>query len=87
MLGALVSGTPQLVLPQGADQFFNADALVSADLATSIEPAQLAAEAVAKFADEALRVSRPAAERTRREIATMPHPSLVVERLADQFAR
>lgn len=85
MLAALANGTPQLVMPQGADQFFNADALVAADLAAAIEPAQLTAETVADLAQQALRTPRAATQQARHEIAEMTPPALVIEQLAAQY--
>ena len=48
MLGALVAGVPQVVLPQGADQFGNATALTAAGLA--VRPEAFSAEAIAESA-------------------------------------
>ena len=37
VLGALEAGLPQLVLPQGADQFFNAEILTAAGVARALQ--------------------------------------------------
>ena len=47
-LGALASGVPQVVLPQGADQFANADALDAAGVAVRLLPEEVNADAVAE---------------------------------------
>ena len=49
-------------------------------------PPKLTGETVAEHANQALQATRPAAESARRDIATMPKPSLIVERLAEQYA-
>ena len=46
MFAALAHGLPQLLLPQGADQFDNANACVAAGAARMLMPAQLTADAV-----------------------------------------
>jgi Glycosyltransferase family 28 C-terminal domain len=47
-LGALSVGAPQLVLPQGADQFANADAVSAAGAGLVLLPEELSANAVAE---------------------------------------
>ena len=47
-LGALTVGVPQLVLPQGADQFANAEALCAAGAALRLLPGDVTADAVAE---------------------------------------
>ena len=47
LLAALASGIPQLLLPKGADQFFNADVVERAGLAPVLEPAQVTPDSVA----------------------------------------
>jgi UDP:flavonoid glycosyltransferase YjiC (YdhE family) len=49
MLGALAHGLPQLILPQGADQFMNASACQSAGAALALTPDEFSAEAVATW--------------------------------------
>ena len=46
MLGALMHGIPQVMLPQGADQFINADACVRAGAALAVPPDAFDAAAV-----------------------------------------
>jgi UDP:flavonoid glycosyltransferase YjiC (YdhE family) len=79
LLAALTNGTPQLLLPKGADQFFNADAMRKAQLASVIEPSQVTPDAVATMAKAALVDSRPAVDAVRAEITAMPHPAEVLE--------
>jgi UDP:flavonoid glycosyltransferase YjiC (YdhE family) len=81
-LGALAAGVPQLVLPQGADQFANAEALTGAGAALSLT--DVTAEAVA----DATRAlfgpdHRDAARTLAAEVAAMPGPADVVGRLRD----
>jgi UDP:flavonoid glycosyltransferase YjiC (YdhE family) len=47
MLGALAHGLPQLILPQGADQFMNAAACQNARVALALTPDEFSADAVA----------------------------------------
>jgi UDP:flavonoid glycosyltransferase YjiC (YdhE family) len=74
LLTALANGTPQLILPKGADQFWNADAAAAAELASVLEPTQETPDAVATLAKVELLERRPALDAMRDEIAAMPHP-------------
>jgi UDP:flavonoid glycosyltransferase YjiC (YdhE family) len=85
ILGALAHGTPQLLLPKGADQFLNADAMCAADLASVLEPSQATPDAVATLAKAALEDHRPAVDAARAEIAATPHPAEVLELLTTRF--
>ncbi|WP_459708360.1 glycosyltransferase [Actinophytocola sp. KF-1] len=82
-LGALAAGVPQLVLPQGADQFANADALVASGAALRLLPDEVSTAAVATCAATLRRESgfRDAARALADEIARMPSPAEVVARL------
>jgi Erythromycin biosynthesis protein CIII-like, C-terminal domain len=60
-LGALAVGAPQLILPQGADQFANADAVGAAGAGVLLLPDELSANAIAEAHAQAA-----AAPRTRR---------------------
>ncbi|MEV5720313.1 glycosyltransferase [Amycolatopsis mediterranei] len=82
-LGALAAGVPQLVLPQGADQFANAEALVAAGAARRLLPGDLSAEAVAEQARKAFSC-RDAAGAIAEEIAAMPSPDEVARELPKQ---
>ncbi|WP_372669895.1 glycosyltransferase [Amycolatopsis kentuckyensis] len=79
-LGALAAGVPQLVLPQGADQFANADALVAAGAALRLLPGELTADAVAEQAGKASSC-RDAARAVAAEIAGLPSPGEVAREL------
>lgn len=82
-LAALAAGVPQLVLPQGADQFGNADALVTAGAGLRLLPDEVSTAAVAEQAARLRRESgfRDAAAALADEIAGMPAPAEVVARL------
>lgn len=82
MLGALAAGVPQVVLPQGADQFGNADALVSAGAA--LRPGAFSAGPIADCARRLLvdLSYREAAGHLAREIRHMPSPEEVADRVA-----
>jgi MGT family glycosyltransferase len=83
MLGALARGIPQLMLPQAADQFTNADVLADAGLGLALEGDEVTASAVATASDTLLSDPsyRRASRSVAREIATMPHPATVLTRL------
>lgn len=82
-LETLAQGLPHLVLPQGADQFSNAQVVVDAGLGVRLLPSEVTAEAVGEQAAALLadahdlgRVRQVAAE-----IAGMPSPEDVIGRL------
>ncbi|EOD63131.1 glycosyltransferase [Amycolatopsis vancoresmycina] len=79
-LAALAAGVPQLVLPQGADQFANAEALLTAGAAVRLLPGELSADAVAEQARKAS-ACRDAARAIAGEIAAMPSPAEVAREL------
>jgi len=81
VLAALTAGTPQLLLPKGADQFLNADMMAAAGLAAVLEPAHATPDAVASMAKLELEDRRPAAAAARRELTAMPHPADALEGL------
>jgi predicted glycosyltransferase len=74
-----------LLLPKGADQFFNADVMRAMEMADVLEPLQVTPETVATLATSAIQEHRPAVDAVREEIASMPHPREVLEHLVDQF--
>jgi UDP:flavonoid glycosyltransferase YjiC (YdhE family) len=87
-LGALTVGAPQLILPQGADQFANAEALSAAGAALSLLPGELSADAVTEHTRKLLphhgdTGHRDAARAIAEEIARMPSPDEVARRLPD----
>lgn len=84
VLGALGAGLPQLVLPQGADQFVNADVLAATGAGAQLVGPEITADAVAEAAGRLLAdpAAREVAGAVAKEIAGMPAPAQVVERLA-----
>ena len=85
MLGALISATPQLLLPKGADQFINADLMAAAGLASVLEPSAATAESVAAAASHAMVEQRPAVDAARGQIAAHPAPAEVLSELLSRF--
>jgi len=82
LLGALVHGTPQVLVPKGADQFWNADLITRAGLAAVLEPSHVTPDAVRRAAGTELAGTRPAIGVVRQEIAAMPDPSEALDQLA-----
>ena len=87
VLGALTTGTPQLLLPKGADQFLNADAMSTAGLAAVLTPSETTPSSVAVAAAEAIHHPRPAAEAARAELAALPEPADALEELLERLVR
>lgn len=81
LLGALAHGLPQLVLPQGADQFVNAELGARAGAALSLAPEEVSADTVADAARALLGQDgfARAAARVRAEIDAMPGPARVLD--------
>ncbi|MGH3942980.1 MAG: glycosyltransferase [Pseudonocardiaceae bacterium] len=76
MLGAFSAGLPQLLLPQGADQFTNAEAVLDAGVGFRLLPDEFSRDAVTDkvqtlLTDEAVHV---AVGRLAEEVAAMPSP-------------
>lgn len=91
-LGALTVGAPQLVLPQGADQFANADALVATGAGLRLLPHELSADAIADRTRTLLphdghAAHRDAAHAISEEIASMPSPEAVARQLPEYAGR
>jgi UDP:flavonoid glycosyltransferase YjiC (YdhE family) len=89
MFAALAHGLPQLMLPQGADQFGNADACVAAGAALSLSGPDVRPDAIAGgvqrlLADPAF---AGAATRLRLEIDTMPDVAEVLETITMRTTR
>jgi UDP:flavonoid glycosyltransferase YjiC (YdhE family) len=85
-LGALANGVPQLFLPQGADQFSNAEAVLEAGAGTRLLPHEAGEDAIAESAAALLKddAVREAAGALAAEIAAMPSPADVVADLGGQ---
>lgn len=83
MLGALVHGLPQLIIPRGADQFWNAQAIESGGLGRALPPALLDPAAVADEARGLLadRDMRGRLAEVRAELAALPAPAELVPEL------
>jgi UDP:flavonoid glycosyltransferase YjiC (YdhE family) len=84
-LGAMAAGRVQLCLPQGADQFSNAEALVEAGAGGVLLPEDVNADAVTELARRLLsdEAAQAVANRFRDEIADMPSPESIVARLPE----
>lgn len=84
-LGALAHGLPQLLLPQGADQFTNAEAVATAGAGVQLVSDEQTAEAVATKAKQLLIDDqvRTAARAVAVEIAAMPAPEETVAVLTE----
>ncbi|MBQ0892322.1 glycosyltransferase family 1 protein [Micromonospora sp. U56] len=87
-LGALAAGVPQLILPQGADQFANAEAVSAAGAALRLLGDEASAAAIAEHARRLLPSvgrtdHRDAARAIAEEIARMPAPAEVARQLPD----
>jgi UDP:flavonoid glycosyltransferase YjiC (YdhE family) len=80
MLGALSNGLPQLILPQGADQFFNADAITKIKAGRGLRNEQQVPGAISAAVGDLLTdgPERLSAKRLAAEIAAMPAPADVV---------
>jgi UDP:flavonoid glycosyltransferase YjiC (YdhE family) len=78
-LGSVAAGLPQVLVPQGADQFLNAEAGAKAGVAIVVPPAALTPEAIAEAVATMLANDdvRSAAARVAQEIAGMPTPEEV----------
>ena len=82
-LDALANGLPHLIIPQGADQFGNAQMVSAAGAGRRVMPREFSGEAVAEHArallgDEEVRAR---AAELAQEIAAMPSPAETVDRL------
>ncbi|WP_406066985.1 glycosyltransferase [Micromonospora sp. NBC_01638] len=87
-LGALAVGVPQMLLPQGADQFANADAVSATGAALRLLPDEVNADAIAEQVHRLLpqhgnAEHRDAARVIAEEIARMPAPAAVARRLPE----
>ncbi|OXM66814.1 glycosyltransferase [Amycolatopsis vastitatis] len=82
-LGAFGAALPQLLLPQGADQFSNAEAVLAAGVGDRLLGADVTADAVATKARHLLTDTsvRDAARQLAAEVAAMPSPAEVAAQL------
>jgi UDP:flavonoid glycosyltransferase YjiC (YdhE family) len=79
-LTMLAAGLPQVIVPHGADQFYNADALERCGAAIRTDAAAIGGAIVHLLRDAGL---RRCAEALRADIAAMPPPAALVERLIE----
>jgi UDP:flavonoid glycosyltransferase YjiC (YdhE family) len=88
-MGALAFGLPLLLIPQGADQFFNTERVVAAGAGIGLLPEQFSADsvrqAVRKLLDD--EAYRDAAQGIAREIEAMPDPAHAVVALERLLSR
>jgi MGT family glycosyltransferase len=89
MLGALAWGLPLLILPQSADQFYNADRAVHAGVALALSPCEVSVEAVSACAHKLLNDTGLAARAAsvRDELASMPSVEEVLDRIESLAVR
>lgn len=85
VLGALAFGVPLLILPRGADQFYNAALVARAGAGRWLDPGEVSADSISKAVQELLTdpAYRAAARRIQAEIKSMPPPAEVAAVLAD----
>ncbi len=81
-LAAMAAGLPQVVMPQGADQFHNAEVLATTGAARAFVPGMVP-DALAQHIAEALtdREMKESAVKLAEEIAAMPSPAEVAKGL------
>jgi UDP:flavonoid glycosyltransferase YjiC (YdhE family) len=84
-LAALAAGVPQVILPQGADQFLNADSLVTRGCAVRSTGAPDDLRSALRVALSGV-LNGPVAE-VRQEIAEMPPPTSVADALVTLLSR
>ena len=87
-LAALAAGVPQVLLPQAADQFLNAQAGEEGGVAIAVPRAELSVGRVREALERVLGSAtfRRAAEGVRAEISTMPTPEAVAAELERRYA-
>lgn len=85
VLGALSFGLPLLVVPQSADQFYNAERVIAARAGVSLTPPDLSAAAVRSAVSQLFedQTHRQAAQRIGTEFDAMPDPGSVRPRLLE----
>ena len=86
MYGSLAHGLPQVVLPQGADNFVNGGLLADSGAGLSIRPEQLTGEAVRDAVRSVLTDPsyRDRAGQLADELAALPEPRAVARELRDR---
>ena len=90
VLGALSAGVPQLIMPQGADQFFNAEYLTEVGAARALRNEEQGAGAIRAVVAALLEPDageRTVARRIQAEIADLPSPAAVIPELVSLTSR
>ncbi|GAA3694677.1 hypothetical protein GCM10022399_09040 [Terrabacter ginsenosidimutans] len=88
LLGAVQHGLPQVVVPQGADQFWNGNRLVEQGAARVVLPGAAPGSvraAVTALVDPAA-LERAAARRLQAHLAELPEPAVVAAELMRRWA-
>ncbi len=85
VLGALAHGLPQLVLPQSADNFINAEMIEQSGLGQRLLPEEVIPDAIARAVVDVLADPAPA-RRAAAEIATMPAPCEIAHILRERYS-
>jgi UDP:flavonoid glycosyltransferase YjiC (YdhE family) len=85
VLGALAHGLPQLVLPQSADNFINAEMIEQSGLGQRLLPDEASPDAIARAVAGVLADPTPA-RLAAAEIATMPAPCEVAQLLHERHS-
>jgi MGT family glycosyltransferase len=87
-LAALAAGVPQVLLPQAADQFLNAQAGEEGGVAIAVPRAEATAARVREALERVVGdpTFRRAAERVRDEISAMPAPGAAAAELERRYA-
>jgi UDP:flavonoid glycosyltransferase YjiC (YdhE family) len=82
-LGSIALGLPQVLVPQGADQFLNAECAAKAGVASVVRPPELSSEVIRDAVAHVLASAeiKAGAERVAKEIADMPTPEEVAAAL------
>lgn len=85
MLGALAAGLPQIMIPRGADQYFNAVTLAGQGAALRVAPNAITATSIAERAERILATESfyDEARRLQGEIEQMPAPTDLARQLPD----
>ena len=88
MYGSLAHGIPQVVLPQGADNFVNGWLLARCGAGVMIGPQEFTSDAVRDGVREVLEQPsyRDTGQRLAKELAALPEPSEVAQTLRDRIS-
>ncbi len=89
MLGALETGLPQLIVPQGADQFYNAELLSKVEAARALRRDDYRPGMITEQVDDLLGdvPERHLARQLSIEIRSQPSPAETIPRLIELTKR